>query len=102
MRLRWLREADRDTIRSRTNRRAVVRAAGLGDDVSKPSTGVDQAQYTFRLPTVLEGTTTLAIEERVLDDLLDGVDLDAASAKARRRTDRRFLSSDFDSAIAAR
>ncbi len=40
---------------------------------------------TFRLPPVPEGTTTLAIEERVLDDLLDGVDLDTAST-ARRST----------------
>lgn len=40
---------------------------------------------TFRLPPVPEGTTTLAIEERVLDDLLDGVDLDTASI-ARRST----------------
>ena len=31
---------------------------------------------TFRLPLVPDGTTTLAIEARVLDDLLDGVDLD--------------------------
>ncbi len=40
---------------------------------------------TFRLPPVPEGTTTLAIEERVLDDLLDGVDLDPALT-ARRST----------------
>ena len=37
---------------------------------------------TFRLPSVPEGTTTLAIEERVLDDLLDGVDLDAAPKRS--------------------
>ena len=41
---------------------------------------------TFRLPEVPEGTTTLAIEERVLDDLLDGVDLDAAAAKRHSTT----------------
>lgn len=40
---------------------------------------------TFRLPPVPEGTATLAIEERVLDDLLDGVDLDPP-AKPRRAT----------------
>ena len=38
---------------------------------------------TFRLPPVPEGTTTLAIEERVLDDLLDGVDLDTAPTSRR-------------------
>jgi transposase len=31
---------------------------------------------SFRLPPVPDGTTQLALEERVLDDLLDGVDLD--------------------------
>ena len=41
---------------------------------------------TFRLPPVPDGTTTLAIEERVLDDLLDGVDLDAAPATRRSTT----------------
>jgi transposase len=41
---------------------------------------------TFRLPPVPEGTTTLAIEERVLDDLLDGVDLDPPAAKSRSTT----------------
>lgn len=41
---------------------------------------------TFRLPPVPEGTTTLSIEERVLDDLLDGVDLDASPKLTRRTT----------------
>lgn len=41
---------------------------------------------TFRLPPVPEGTTTLAIEERVLDDLLDGVDLDTAPTTRRSTT----------------
>lgn len=41
---------------------------------------------TFRLPRVSEGTTTLAIEERVLDDLLDGVDLDPSPSKRRATT----------------
>jgi transposase len=36
---------------------------------------------TFRLPPVPEGTTTLAIEDRVLDDLLDGVDLDVTPTR---------------------
>lgn len=41
---------------------------------------------TFRLPPVPEGTTTLAIEERMLDDLLDGVDLDPSPSKRRATT----------------
>jgi transposase len=41
---------------------------------------------TFRLPPVPDGTTTLAIEERVLDDLLDGVDLDPPALKRRATT----------------
>jgi transposase len=41
---------------------------------------------TFRLPPVPDGTTTLAIEERVLDDLLDGVDLDPPARRRRTTT----------------
>jgi transposase len=41
---------------------------------------------TFRLPSVPEGTTTLAIAERVLDDLLDGVDLDPSAKRGRSTT----------------
>jgi transposase len=41
---------------------------------------------TFRLPPVPEGTTQLTIEERVLDDLLDGVDLDPPALKRRTTT----------------
>jgi transposase len=41
---------------------------------------------TFRMPHVPEGTATLAIEERVLDDLLDGVDLDPPALKRRATT----------------
>lgn len=41
---------------------------------------------TFRLPLVPEGTTTLVLDERVLDDLLDGVDLDPPVAPRRRTT----------------
>jgi transposase len=42
-------------------------------------------QGAFRLPLAPEGTTSLVIEERVLDDLLDGVDLDPAPKSVRRR-----------------
>lgn len=41
---------------------------------------------TFRLPLAPAGTTTLAIEERVLDDLLDGVDLEPPAPPRRRVT----------------
>ena len=41
---------------------------------------------TFRIPTApVEGAVVVAIEERVLDDLLDGIDV-AAPVPARRRT----------------
>ena len=40
---------------------------------------------TFRIPTAADGETLIMIEERELDDLLDGVDLEAAPI-ARRRT----------------
>jgi transposase len=36
---------------------------------------------TFRLPLAPDGTKVLEIEERVLEDLLDGVDLDASSTR---------------------
>jgi transposase len=39
----------------------------------------------FRLPLAPDGTTTMLIEERVLDDLLDGVDLDPDPKRPRRR-----------------
>lgn len=41
---------------------------------------------TFRLPPIPEGTTQLLIEERVLDDLLDGVDLGPPPARRRATT----------------
>ena len=41
---------------------------------------------TFRLPPVPDGTTQLLIEERVLDDLLDGIDLDPLPSKRRMTT----------------
>lgn len=40
---------------------------------------------TFRIPTGPDGATTVAIEERVLDDLLDGIDL-APALPRRART----------------
>jgi transposase len=41
---------------------------------------------TFRLPLAAEGTTSLMIEDRVLDDLLDGVDLDPSPLPRRKAT----------------
>ena len=40
---------------------------------------------TFRIPTGPEGATSLLVEERVLDDLLDGIDLESAAPPPRRR-----------------
>ena len=40
---------------------------------------------TFRIPIGPDGATSLLIEERVLDDLLDGIDLDVAAPAPRRR-----------------
>jgi transposase len=40
---------------------------------------------TFRLPPVHEaGATSIAIDERVLDDLLDGIDVEAKVPRASR------------------
>ncbi|MBX3155295.1 MAG: IS66 family insertion sequence element accessory protein TnpB [Deltaproteobacteria bacterium] len=41
---------------------------------------------TFRIPPVPDGTTQLFIEERVLDDLLDGVDLEPPPTRRRATT----------------
>jgi transposase len=41
---------------------------------------------TFRIPVAAEGEALIAIEERELDDLLDGVDLEAAPIARRRVT----------------
>jgi transposase len=42
-------------------------------------------QGTFRLPEPLGGlTTSVTIDERALDDLLDGIDLEAKTPKAPR------------------
>ena len=41
---------------------------------------------TFRLPEAVEGgEPVVAIEERMLDDLLDGIDLEPAATKPRAR-----------------
>lgn len=41
---------------------------------------------TFRIPVAPDdGTTVVEIEERVLDDLLDAIDLDASPTSTRRR-----------------
>lgn len=41
---------------------------------------------TFRIPTGPEGAASLLVEERVLDDLLDGINLEPPTAPSRRRT----------------
>jgi transposase len=44
---------------------------------------------TFRLPAVHEaGVASIAIDERALDDLLDGIDIEQAAATPRRRKAR--------------
>lgn len=40
---------------------------------------------TFRIPMAPEGTKTILIDERALDALLDGVDLESATSASRRR-----------------
>ncbi len=41
---------------------------------------------TFRIPTAPDGEATVMIEERVLEDLLDGIDLEAARPHRARTT----------------
>jgi len=41
---------------------------------------------TFRLPVAEDGATSVAIEERVLDDLLDGIDVEKKSRPTPLRT----------------
>ena len=41
---------------------------------------------TFRLPPAPDGTTMLMIEERALEDLLDGVDLNPGPTRRRATT----------------
>lgn len=44
---------------------------------------------TFRVPPVHEaGATSIAIDERALDDLLDGIDVEPQTKTPRRRTAR--------------
>ena len=38
---------------------------------------------TFRLPEVEAGATSVAIDERALDDLLDGIDVETKTARVR-------------------
>lgn len=40
---------------------------------------------TFRLPEGVEGATSVEIEERALDDLLDGIDVEPPAPRPRRR-----------------
>lgn len=39
---------------------------------------------TFRMPVVEPGATSITIDERALDDLLDGIDVEAASPRRSR------------------
>ncbi len=39
---------------------------------------------TFRLPETADGTTSVAIDERALDDLLDGIDIESSAQRASR------------------
>jgi transposase len=41
---------------------------------------------TFRLPASESGTGVVTLEERELDDLLDGIDLESAAPRKARRT----------------
>lgn len=41
---------------------------------------------TFRIPTAPDGEAAVVIEERVLEDLLDGIDLEPAPARRTRTT----------------
>jgi hypothetical protein len=38
---------------------------------------------TFRLPETAPGMASVAIDERALDDLLDGIDVEAAKKRTR-------------------
>lgn len=42
-------------------------------------------QGTFRLPVVEDGAQSVALEERALDDLLGGIDIEAKTPRARPR-----------------
>lgn len=43
---------------------------------------------TFRLPDVAEGATLLEVDERTLEDLLDGIDVDKGQRPTRRSRPR--------------
>lgn len=46
---------------------------------------------TFRLPETLEpGGSSVALDERALDDLLDGIDIEAAPKRTRARREPRL------------
>jgi hypothetical protein len=41
--------------------------------------------HTFRIPSAPEGSKVIAIEERALDALLDGIDLESGPKRRRHR-----------------
>lgn len=43
---------------------------------------------TFRLPEAASGATTVALDDRALDDLLDGIDIDLAPKRRSARASR--------------
>lgn len=45
---------------------------------------------TFRLPETAAGDTSVAIDERALDDLLDGIDVESRAQSPRRAPRRRI------------
>ena len=46
---------------------------------------------TYRLPEALEpGASSVVLDERALDDLLDGIDLEAAPKRARKKREPRL------------
>jgi transposase len=42
-------------------------------------------KHTFRIPSAPEGSKVIAIEERTLDALLDGIDLESGPKRRRHR-----------------
>jgi hypothetical protein len=60
---------------------------------ARPSSGIScildrvtrgSIRGVFRIPTGPEGATSVLIEERVLDDLLDGIDLEPGPSRRTR------------------
>jgi len=43
-------------------------------------------RYTFRVPEVEDGATSVTIDERALDDLLDGIDVEQKTPRILLRT----------------